>query len=428
MAKPDRNGSRPFGAYERMLALRYLGAKRAQGGVGSIAVISVLGITAAVFVLIVTMSIMGGFQKTVLERIIGIGGHVWIDTRGFAADQVEQLRALALETPGAVKATPQVRSEALVSAGAGYAGAYVQGLSRAALEQIPEIAGNLRAGSLAGYRLGPEGEAEVAIGTVLAQKLGVGAGDELTLISPQGTATAFGSALRRKVYRVGAVFDAGYYEVNSLFIYLPIEEARLLFSRGEGADLVELRIEDPTRSDRFMRELRQAIGPVPIVSDWKAQNQSYVTALTVERTMLRIILMLVIAIAALNIITGLIMLVKNKARDVAILRTMGASQGAVLRVFLIVGGLLGASGTLVGVAAAVLFVLFIGPIQGFVEWATNTQVFDPSVYSLSRIPADINPIEIAGVSIFAIAMSFLASFWPARRAARLDPVEALRYE
>ncbi len=424
----NSSGAKPFGLYERMLALRYLGAKRAQGGVGAMAVISFLGVMIAVFVLIVTMSIMNGFRETLLSRILGVGGHVIADVRGRTLEEVNVLAKAARGVDGVLHVSPLVQGQALATVGPNATGALVQGIAKGDLQQLPIILKGIKQGSLDDFDTDEDGAARLIMGFVLAQQLGLTVGDGVTLVAPQGAATPFGYAPRRKTYQIGAVFDAGVYEVNAAFVYMPLDEAQRFFTRGDGVDRLEIRIKEPDRSVQIIEALRARMGADLYFSDWKAQNQSLVTALIVERNVMRMILMLVVAIAAMNIISGLVMLVKNKARDVAILRTMGASRGAILRVFLMVGAILGASGALMGAALAVLFCIFIGPIQAALEFVTRTQVFDASVYSLSRVPASLEPLEIAGVVAFAIAMAFIAALLPARGASKLDPVEALRYE
>jgi len=428
MAKSTRRKAKPFGLYERQLAFRYLGAKRSQGGVGAMAVISFLGIMAAVFVLIVTMSIMNGFRQTLLSRIIGTSGHIAIDVRGRSPAELDEVIRRVLETPEVVRATPLVTGQTLASLGSTATGALVFGISKEALQRLELISGNLQQGSLLNFRTDEDGQAEIVIGERLANQLGVGVGDPLTLIAPQGQATVAGLVPRRKTYTIGATFNAGFFLADSSFIYMPLQESQLFFGRDDTVDVLEVRLEDAERSEQVMQALRPKLGPTIYLSDWKQQNREYVTALIVERVAMRIILMVVVTIAALNIISGLVMLVRNKARDVAILRTMGASRNSILRVFLLAGGLLGAAGTLAGVGLAVVFLLNIGAIQSALEFVTGTQVFDASVYQLSRVPAAIEPLEVIGVSAFAIGMSFVAALLPARAAARLDPVEALRYE
>lgn len=422
-----QEAARPFSLPERMLALRYLRAKRAQGGVGAMAVISFLGIMAAVFVLIVTMSIMNGFRETLLSKIIGVGGHVTLFTQDLGPQELSAAIRTAEAHPAVERVTPLVQSEMLISHRGQSTGAIGVGISKEALQRLTLVSQGIQRGSLLGFQGPAPGEAQVLLGERLAERLQVGVGDTVTLVAPKGPVTVIGSAPRRQSYRVGAIFNIGYFLADSAYVYLPLPEAQWFFGRGEGADVVELRVRDPERSQATTEALRAQM-PWLAVNDWRDNNREYFTALVVERNAMRFILMIVVAIAALNIISGLVMLVKNKARDVAILRTMGATRGAILRVFLLAGGMLGASGAVAGVALAALFLANIGAIQGALEFVTGTRVFDPSVYQLSRVPVSIKPMEVAGVTGFAIVMAFLASLLPAMTASRLDPVEALRYE
>lgn len=422
-----KEAARPFSLPERMLALRYLRAKRAQGGVGSMAVISFLGIMAAVFVLIVTMSIMNGFRETLLSKIIGVGGHITMFVSDLSGEEIAAAARTAAALPSVERITPLVQSETLISRGGQSTGAIAFGIGKEALMRMTSVSQGIQRGSLQGFGAGAPGDGEIVLGDKLAQRLGVVVGDTVTLVAPKGTVTVIGSTPRRQSYRVGAIFSVGYFLADNGYIYLPIEEAQWFFGRGEGVDVLEVRVRDPARSQADTEALRQSLPFIPI-NDWRDNNREYFTALLVERSAMRFILMIVVAIAALNIISGLVMLVKNKARDVAILRTMGATRGAILRVFLLAGGLLGASGALAGVGLAALFLVNIGPIQAALEFVTGTRVFDPSVYQLSRVPTSIAPLEVAGVTLFAIIMAFLASLLPALTASRLDPVEALRYE
>lgn len=410
-----------------MLALRYLRAKRAQGGVGAMAVISFLGIMAAVFVLIVTMSIMNGFRETLLSKIIGVGGHITLFTQDRSLEEIDAAVRAAAALPAVEQVTPLVQSETLISRGGQSTGAIAFGIEKEALMRLTTVSQGIKRGSLQSFGAGEPGDGEVVLGEKLAERLQVGVGDTVTLVAPKGPVTVIGSTPRRQSYRVGAIFGIGYFLADSAYAYLPLEEAQWFFGRGEGVDVLEVRVRDPERSQTQTDALRQALPYLPI-NDWRDNNREYFTALVVERNAMRFILMIVVAIAALNIISGLVMLVKNKARDVAILRTMGATRGSILRVFLLAGGLLGASGAVAGVALAALFLINIGPIQAALEFITGTQVFDASVYQLSRVPTSIAPLEVAGVTLFAVIMAFLASLLPALSASRLDPVEALRYE
>jgi lipoprotein-releasing system permease protein len=421
------DGAAPFGYHERALAMRYLRAKRSQGGVAMISIISVVGIMLAVGVLVITMSVMNGFRETMLSRILGVNGHVYVDTANQTPEEVARLAAIARTVPGVVHVAPIIEGQVLAVLGAQASGAYVRGISKADLSTLPIVSKNLAGGNLDHFYTDADGMADVVVGYRLANRLGALNGEPITLISPQGAVTPFGVTPRRKAYNVGAQFNVGMAEYDAAFVYMPLEEAQLFFGRV-GPDRLEIRVDDPDQTIPIMQTLRAKLGPELYISDWKDQNASLVTALVVERNVMRLILMAVVVLATLNIITGLVMLVKNKARDIAILRTMGVTKGGITRIFMMAGGTLGILGTITGVVAATLFCLYIGPIQDLVSTVTRTNVFNPEVYSLSRIPAKVEWSEIALISVFSMGFSLLAAFLPAWWASRFDPVEALRYE
>jgi lipoprotein-releasing system permease protein len=306
--------------------------------------------------------------------------------------------------------------------------AVVRGMAAADVRATRIVADNIVQGSLQGFGQGEFGGELILIGSGLARTLGIGAGDPVTLLSPSGEATAFGSAPRSKTYTVGGVFEIGLSQYDAAYVYMPLEQAQLFFGRDTLVDSIELRLDNPDDIDRLRGPIARAAGPGGLVRDWRDDNAAYFGALQVERNVMRLILMLIVAIAAMNIISGLVMLVKNKGRDVAVLRTMGASQGSILRVFFMSGASLGVVGTLLGLILGVLFCWNIGAIQAAVEWVTGTQVFNSDIYFLSRLPAKIEWTEVAFVTFWALLVSCLATLPPALRASKLDPVEALRYE
>jgi lipoprotein-releasing system permease protein len=418
----------PFGAFERMLALRYLSAKRAHGGVALISVISFIGIALAVAVLIIVMSVMNGFREELVSRILGVNGHVFVDARGLDQRGVADLEARLRAVPGVTGAVALVEGQVMAVGPGSQSGALVRGLSPRALKDLKLVSDNIVAGSMDGFGAGEGGGDTVIIGYRLARTLGVLPGDVISLVTAEGAATPFGVAPRRKDYLVAGLFDVGMAEYDASFIYMPAEQAQLFFSRGDGIDRIELRLADPDDSPAITPQVQQIAGPTRGVLDWRQQNESYVNALNIERNVMRLILMLIVAIAAMNIISGLVMLVKNKTRDIAVLRTMGATQGSILRVFVMAGGALGGLGTLAGLAAGVLFCIFIRPIQDFVSWITGATLFSADVYYLSHIPATIEWSEVLFVTGWSLAMALVATLPPSWRAARLDPVEALRYE
>jgi lipoprotein-releasing system permease protein len=418
----------PFGSWERMLAGRYLRAKRSQGGVALISIISFVGIMLAVAVLIIVMSVMNGFRAELLGRILGFNGHVFVAGPVLDRPDRDQMLARILRVPNVVQAAPVVEAQAIAMGPAQISGAIVRGVRPGDLAATPLVAGNITHGSLKGFGDGDYGGDVIVVGDRLAQSLGVRPGDSLTLISPSGGATAFGGTPLQKTYTVGATFTAGMSQYDQAFIFMPLAQAQLFFGRETDVDAIEIKVKDPDKAGDMKAAVARAAGPGALVTDWTQRDTSFWGAIKVERNVMRLILGLLIVIAALNIISGLVMLVKNKTRDIAILRTMGASAGSVLRIFFMAGATIGALGTFAGLALGCLISVYIDPIQSFVEWATGQSVFSSDVYFLSRLPAKVDWVEVAGIVVFSLVMSCLWTLPPAWRASRLDPVEALRYE
>ena len=418
----------PFGLWERTLALRYLRAKRKEGGVALVSIISFVGILLAVATLIIVMSVMNGFRSELVGRMLGFNGDAFVTGAAINGPGrgavISRLRAIS----GVTQVLPVVEAQALVQGPDQVSGAIVRGETAEDLKASRLISGNIKDGSLSGFGQGDYGGDLVLAGSRLADQLGVKPGDSLTIISPNGSDTAFGSAPNRKAYTVDGLFTVGMSEYDASFIYMPLAQAQLFFGRGDTIDMIEINVDNPDHIDRLRPLIEQAAGQGAVVTDWRDRNKSYFNALEVERAVMRLILMLIVAIAVMNIISGLVMLVKNKGRDIAILRTMGASQGSILRVFFLCGALIGASATAVGLITGALFCIFIDPIQSALEALFHRSLFSPDTYFLSRIPAKIDWGEVGLVIFWALLMSFIATLPPAWRASRLDPVEALRYE
>ena len=428
MTEPAITPAPPFGPWERMLANRYLRARRSQGGVALISIISFTGIMVAVAVLIVVMSVMNGFRAELLNKILGFNGHVFV-TGGVLDGAVRDPAVQRiLKVPGVTQAVPVIEAQAIAMGPSQITGAIVRGLSPRDLKATRIVAGNITKGDIRAFGQGEYGGDVVVVGDRLAEQLGVKPGDNITLISPSGGATAFGGTPVQKSYVVGATFTAGMSQYDQAYIFMPLDQAQLFFGREGTVDAIDIRVTDPDKAESLKAAITRAAGPTAIVADWTQRDSSYWGALKVERNVMRLILMLIVAIAALNIISGLTMLVKNKGRDIAILRTIGAGQGAILRIFFLAGASIGTLGTAAGLALGALVSIYIGPIQSFVEWATGQSVFSSDVYFLSRLPAKVDWIEVSIIVGFSLAMSMICTLPPAWRASRLDPVEALRYE
>jgi lipoprotein-releasing system permease protein len=420
--------SAPFGLFERMLAGRYLRAKRQHGGVALISVISVIAITLAVMALIITMSVMNGFRETLLSRILGVNGHVYVDVRNLPGSEIERLAALAREAPDVLYVAPTINAQGLATSPDGLAaGVVVRGMTREDLEALPIVANSIRSGGSFQNFEGIESPS-ILVGDRLAASLGVAEGMAISILSPQGAATPFGLTPRRKSFLIGGIFSVGMAEFDSALVYMPLEQAQIMFGRGDGADELEIRIRNPDRTVAAMMELRSRLGPDVTIYDWRAKSQGLSDALVVERNVMRLILMILVAIAALNIVTGLIMLVKNKSRDIAILRTMGATKGAIMRVFFMASASLGVIGLSLGLLLGVGFCLNIEAIQNSIQALTGFDVFPGTVYSLETLPARVEWSEVAGISIFTVLVTFAATWVTSWWASRFDPVEALRYE
>ena len=416
--------TRPFAAFEWLLALRYLRARRKEGFISVIAGFSFLGILLGVATLIIVMSVMNGFRKELFNKILGLNGHVIVSKIGVGFDDYAEAAQKMGAIAGVKHALPLIEGQAMVSTPAQALAGVVRGLTEVGIKALPLIAGNVRAGTLDGF----DGQDGIAIGARLANALRVTAGDTVTLVSPRGATTPFGTAPRIKPYRVAAVFEMGMSEYDRTMIFMPLGEAQRYFNRGDTVDVLEVIVDDPENVAPVLADMKQmGIGNLSL-SDWRQRNESFFTVLEVERNMMFIILSLIVIVAAFNIISGLIMLVKDKGRDIGILRTMGASKGAIMRVFLITGASIGVVGTLAGALLGIVFCWKIDEIRQFVAWLTNTRLFDPEIYYLTRLPADINPQTTAVIIAMALVLSVLATLYPSWRASRLDPVEALRYE
>ena len=414
----------PFAPFEWMLALRYLRARRKEGFISVIAGFSFTGIMLGVATLIIVMAVMNGFRNELFSKILGLNGHIIVNKIGAPFEDYPEVSRRIARVPGVRTAMPLIEGQVMVSSATQATGALVRGVTESGLRSLPLVADNIQFGTLDGF-----GEQrDIAIGTRLANSLGVTIGDSITLVSPRGAQTPFGTAPRTKPYKIAALFEMGMAEYDRTMIFMPLAEAQRYFSRGQEVDALEVVVDNPGNIDDALLAVKAAGGSTVHVSDWRRRNETFFTVLEVERIVMFLILSLIVLVAALNIISGLMMLVKDKGRDVAILRTMGASRGAIMRVFLITGASIGVAGTLAGLVIGIIFCINIESIRQFISWMTSTTLFDPNVYYLTRLPADMDVGEVVAIVLMALALSILATIYPSWRASTLDPVEALRYE
>ncbi|SPF81908.1 lipoprotein-releasing ABC transporter permease subunit [Pseudoprimorskyibacter insulae] len=424
----------PFARFEWMIAWRYLRARRAEGGVSVMTWISLIGITLAVFALIATLAVRSGFRAEFVDTILGANAHVTvyqtseINAAGQLDRTITDYDAMAerlAAVPGVTRAAPLIKGQIMANARDRNAGIEVFGITLENLRSIPRIADPEAAlGEIDRFNDG------IAIGSGVARELGVGPGDQVKLISPNGVKTAFGVSPRIKAYEVVYIFSAGRYDIDRVRVYMPFDEAQLYFNREGSADEIEVMLTSPeTVEDASVTAaLMQAGGDRSLLWTWKDASGGFLRALEIEDNVMFIILSILVLIAAMNIVSGLIMLVKNKGRDIGILRTMGLSEGAVLRVFFICGASTGMIGTLAGVALGCLFAIYIDPIFSLVNYISGGGVWDPSVRGIYYLPAKLELGDVMSAVLLSLGLSFVVTIFPARRAARMNPVEALRYE
>ena len=415
---------RPFAAFEWMIALRYLRARRKEGFISVIAGFSFLGIMLGVATLIIVLSVMNGFRNELFDKILGLNGHVVIHSMTGNFTDYKDVTARLRKVAGVKSVLPLIEGQAIASTTTLATGALIRGLSETSLKSLTAISENIRSGTLDKFDKGNG----LAMGSRLANQLRLRVGDKVTLVAPRGASTPFGIAPRVKRYNVNAIFEMGMSEYDNSIIFMPLNEAQRYFNKKKTVSVLEIMLNDPDEVGDLRPAILQAGGSTIYVTDWRQRNSSFFSALQVERNVMFLILTLIVLVAALNIVSGLIMLVKDKGADIAILRTMGATRSAIMRVFFITGASIGVAGTLAGLLLGVAVCLNIESIRQFISYLTSTNLFPSELYYLSQLPAEMDLGEVTTVVLMALILSMLATLYPAWRASQLDPVEALRYE
>jgi len=415
--------------YERMIAARYLLPGRGEGFIFLVASISLVAVALGVAALIAVMSVMNGFRAELFDKILGLSGHAVIQGYGGRIEAWEPMAAQVRKLPGVVSATPLIEQPLMGSFAGRVEAVLVRGMTMADIKGTAVIADNVRAGTLDSLRPGPDGtQNTVAIGARLAEALGARVGDEISLINPAGESTPFGTVPRIVAYRIGAVFEIGIFEYDKALVVMPMPDAQTLLRLDDAVGMIEVVTDNPDRVGEIMAPIVPQIASQAVVADWKSLNAALFSALVVERTVMFWVLSIIILVAVFNILSSLIMLVRAKTRDIAILRTMGASRAALMRVFMTVGTLIGGLGIALGCVLGFSLLHFRAGIVKTVGSLTGTNLWDPSVRYLTELPSKTDPLEVVGIVALALLLSFLSTLYPAWKAASTDPVQVLRYE
>lgn len=418
----------PFGRLERSLAWRYLLARREHGGASLIAIISFVGIFFAVAALIITMSIMSGFRATLLDALLGGEPHIAAAVDGYPQEEAAGIASIIRATPDVLSVSPYIEQFVLLSANGVRTGGVVRAIPPADLATMPIFKDGGEAAIAGGFGEGRNGGNIIMIGQYLAANLGLGIGDKVEVVTSQMRSGPVGQTPISKSYVVGDIFRTGSAQLDNVYVFMPMEQAQILFQSRGRYQYLDIRVKDPDATEGAMQAIADATGYSLLLRDWKTKNRTYLGALRTERVMVRLLVTIIMMIATLNIIVGVVMLVKNKTRDIAILRTIGLSRAGVLRVFLMVGTALGSAGAVLGMAVGILFILNIGPIESLINLAIDGEVFPAEQYGLDHLPAILDWNEVFSTGAYALFMSMFVSMIPAIWASSQDPVKALRFE
>jgi lipoprotein-releasing system permease protein len=411
--------------YERMIAKRYLLPGKGEGFIFLVASISLVAVALGVAALIVVMSVMNGFRAELFDKIVGLNGHAVVQGYGGQLQNWQGIVEQARRTPGVTEAIPLIEQPLMASYSGRVEGVLVRGMQRGDILANRQLQGNVHSGSL--DRLQP-GSNSVAIGARLAEALGAKVGGEISLISPEGRTTPFGTVPRIVSYTVAAIFEVGVYDYDKAFVVMPIEDAQTLLMLGDAVGMVEVQTVDADKVGEILAPLSAAVRGQGVVADWRSLNSSLFEALQVERVAMFVVLSIIILVAVFNILSSLIMLVRAKTRDIAILRTMGATRRSMMKVFMTVGVSIGSLGILAGLILGAIFLFFRQSVVNFIQFVTGQNLWDPSIRFLTELPSKTDPVEVIAITAMALLFSFLATLYPAWKAASTDPVQVLRYE